>query len=77
MNAVGIPVYENTAVRLQKDGHAFWIAGLGDQWAFRTNGDEQRDEEILAPGSSHTGVDDLPAIDAAYHGRRAGHSDGA
>ncbi len=61
LNAVGIPVYENTAVRLQKDGHAFWIAGLGDQWAFRTNGDEQRDEEILAPGSSHTGVDDLPA----------------
>ena len=25
-----IPVYENDAVRLQKDGRAFWLAGLGD-----------------------------------------------
>lgn len=32
--AAGIPVYENTAVRLAKDGQPFWIAGLGDQWAF-------------------------------------------
>jgi predicted MPP superfamily phosphohydrolase len=30
----GIPVYENDAVRLTKDGHAFWLAGLGDQLAF-------------------------------------------
>jgi predicted MPP superfamily phosphohydrolase len=30
----GIPVYENDAVRLEKDGHAFWLAGLGDQLAF-------------------------------------------
>jgi uncharacterized protein len=30
----GIPVYENDAVRLQKDGHSFWLAGLGDQLAF-------------------------------------------
>jgi uncharacterized protein len=32
--AVGIPVYNNHAVRLEKGGHGFWIAGLGDQWAF-------------------------------------------
>ena len=31
----GIPVYENDAVRLEKDGHAFWLAGLGDQLAFK------------------------------------------
>lgn len=30
----GIPVYENDAVRLEKRGQPFWIAGLGDQWAF-------------------------------------------
>jgi hypothetical protein len=32
----GIAVYENDCVRLAKNGTAFWIAGLGDQWAFRT-----------------------------------------
>lgn len=31
---VGIPVYENNAVRLEKDGRAFWLIGLGDQLAF-------------------------------------------
>ena len=30
---VGIPVYENKAVRLAKDGKPFWLAGLGDQLA--------------------------------------------
>ncbi len=30
----GIPVYENVSVRLEKDGGAFWLAGLGDQEAF-------------------------------------------
>jgi uncharacterized protein len=30
----GIPVYENDVVRLDKSGHAFWLAGLGDQLAF-------------------------------------------
>jgi predicted MPP superfamily phosphohydrolase len=31
---VGISVHENTCVRLCKDGQSFWLAGLGDQWAF-------------------------------------------
>ena len=35
LEAVGIPVYENDARRLAKDGQAFWLAGLGDQWAFQ------------------------------------------
>ena len=30
---VGIPVYVNRSVRLEKDGHPFWLAGLGDQAA--------------------------------------------
>jgi hypothetical protein len=34
LEAAGIPVYENRAVRLVKGGRAFWLAGLGDQWAF-------------------------------------------
>ena len=34
LERAGIPVYENDAVRLKKDGHAFWLAGLGDQMAF-------------------------------------------
>jgi uncharacterized protein len=33
LEAAGIPVYENDAVRLNKDGQPFWIAGLGDQGA--------------------------------------------
>lgn len=31
---VGIPVYENKAVRLVKDGRPFWLTGVGDQLAF-------------------------------------------
>jgi uncharacterized protein len=30
----GIPVYENDARRLIKDGRPFWLAGLGDQLAY-------------------------------------------
>ncbi len=34
LERAGIKVYENEVVRLTKDGAPFWIAGLGDQWAF-------------------------------------------
>jgi predicted MPP superfamily phosphohydrolase len=34
LERVGIPVYENDATRLVKDGRRFWLAGLGDQMAF-------------------------------------------
>jgi predicted MPP superfamily phosphohydrolase len=34
LEAVGIPVYENDAVRLMKDRRPFWLAGLGDQLAY-------------------------------------------
>lgn len=46
---IGIPVYENRAVRLEKDGKAFWLAGLSSQLA-------------LLPGYGRTrmqGLDDL------------------
>ena len=34
LEAAGIPVYENDAVRITKDGRSFWLAGLGDQLAY-------------------------------------------
>lgn len=34
LEAAGIPVYENDAVRLMKSGRPFWLAGLGDQLAY-------------------------------------------
>jgi uncharacterized protein len=49
----GIPVYENDAVRLEKDGLAFWLAGLGDQLAFVKALRRRR-------RSGPRGVDDLP-----------------
>jgi uncharacterized protein len=34
LERVGVPVLENAALRLEKQGEAFWLAGLGDQLAF-------------------------------------------
>lgn len=34
LEAVGIPVYENDAKKLSKNGYSFWLAGLGDQLAY-------------------------------------------
>jgi predicted MPP superfamily phosphohydrolase len=34
LEAAGIPVYENDAVRLTQAGQPFWLAGLGDQLAY-------------------------------------------
>jgi predicted MPP superfamily phosphohydrolase len=48
---VGIPVYENDVVRLQKAGRPFWLAGLGDQLAFLPSRRRRRGRPI--------GLDDL------------------
>jgi uncharacterized protein len=53
LERVGIPVYENDAVRLVKDGRPFWLAGLGDQLAFWIS-------RRRFPGR-RIGVDDLTA----------------
>ena len=53
LESIGIPVYENDVVRIVKDGHSFWLAGLGDQIALklpRRRGDG---------GRHYYGVDDL------------------
>ena len=48
LDRVGIRVLENEALRITRDGGDFWLAGLGDQRAFKKDG------EII-------GTDDLPA----------------
>jgi uncharacterized protein len=48
LDSVHIPVLENDAVLLGPPGRDFWLAGLGDQLAYR-----------LGHGK-HVGVDDLP-----------------
>ena len=53
LESVGIPVHVNRAVRLVKDGHGFWLAGLDDQVALRPGGRFDR--------AGWQGLDDLPA----------------
>lgn len=55
LEAAGIPVYQNKAVRLVKDGKPFWIAGLGDQWAFWPRGLKKHPRMVRV----YEGVDDL------------------
>ncbi len=51
----GIPLYENKAVRITHGGRAFWLAGLGDQWAFFPKVKPKR--RVIA----FEGIHDLPA----------------
>lgn len=51
LEAVGVPVYENDAVRLTKNGAPFWLAGLGDQVALKTG--------VAGGRMRFKGVDDL------------------
>lgn len=57
LEAAGIPVYENDAFRFEKDGLPFWIAGLGDQWAFWPGGRAVATSMNRVDG--YAGVDDL------------------
>jgi predicted MPP superfamily phosphohydrolase len=53
LEKVGIPVYENDAIRLTKGGKSFWLAGLGDQLAFQPSRSRYRGRKL--------GVDNLDA----------------
>lgn len=59
LERVGIPVYENDAVRLVKDRQPFWLAGLGDQIALLVGRQGRR--------PLFRGVDDLEATLAKVH----------
>jgi predicted MPP superfamily phosphohydrolase len=66
----GIPVYENDAVRLDKAGHGFWLAGLGSQLAFaralrRRQRRGRRGNDDL-PGTLAKITDDAPVILLAH-----------
>ncbi|MDP4024990.1 metallophosphoesterase [Methylobacterium sp. NEAU 140] len=58
----GIPVLENGAVRLAKDGHPFWLAGLADQQPFY--GLETGLEDL--PGTLALITDDAPVLLMAH-----------
>ncbi|MGE0627963.1 MAG: metallophosphoesterase [Hyphomicrobiaceae bacterium] len=69
----GIPVYENDAVRLIKDDQPFWLAGLGDQWAFmrwhrtlRASAFTHADGIADLPGTLARIDDDAPVIMMAH-----------
>ncbi|GJE55292.1 MULTISPECIES: metallophosphoesterase [Methylobacterium] len=64
LEARGIPVMENDAIRLLKDGKPFWLAGLADQQPFKV----RRDLRSLAdiPGTLAKITDDAPAILMAH-----------
>ena len=68
LEAAGIPVYENDAVRLTKAGRPFWLAGLGDQLAYLAGA-------AVSPGQPHRRR--RSRRDAGESDRRrAGHSAG-
>src|SRR5262249_37930363 len=52
LELAGISVYENDVLRLQKEQHGFWLAGLGDQLALLPRARWGR--------ARFAGVDDLP-----------------
>ncbi len=55
LESAGIRVYNNDAVRLLKHGQPFWLAGLGDQWAFFPKGERSPPYKM----SLFEGIDDL------------------
>ncbi len=56
LEEAGLNVLENDAIRLRHAGHAFWLAGLGDQIAFQTR------RAGLDGRRRPLGVDDLPKL---------------
>lgn len=56
-----IPVLENEAVPLEKDGRRIWLAGLADQMAYRTWGHGPRGADDL-PGTLRAIGDEAPVI---------------
>lgn len=53
LREAGIATYVNETIRLEKDGHGFWLAGLGDQMGILPDG--------MQDGRRTWGLDDLDA----------------
>lgn len=62
----GIPVLENEAVRLTKDGRPFWLLGLGDQLALPQPGRKRFRGVDDLPGALAQATDDAPVILLAH-----------
>jgi hypothetical protein len=65
LERVGIPVYENDAIRLLKDGRPFWLVGLGDQLAFKLGRRRFRGVDDLA-GALEKVTDEAPVVLLAH-----------
>ena len=69
MERVGIRVYENDAIRMEKNGRAFWLAGLGDQLAllpYRKYGRTAWQGMDDLPGTLAKITDDAPILLMAH-----------
>jgi uncharacterized protein len=64
LTGAGIPVLENRAVKISRNGHDFWLAGLGDQLAQRKNGTWQGVDDL--DGTLAQVTDAAPAILLAH-----------
>jgi uncharacterized protein len=53
----GLAPLENTALQLRHNDRPFWLAGLGDQWAFQTG----RRDGRTGLWDDSGGIDDLPS----------------
>ena len=60
LEGVGIPVMENDALRLVKDGKPFWIAGVGDQIPFLVDDDAGGRDDL--PGTLAKVTDSAPVL---------------
>ena len=61
----GVPVLENEALRMRFKGKNFWLAGLGDQYAFRARKAGRYGVDDLKGTLAHI-KDDAPAILLAH-----------
>jgi uncharacterized protein len=64
LEAEGIRVLQNDAVRLTKDGRPFWVAGLEDQMVLHKLGTYRGYEDI--PGTMAKVTDDAPVVMLAH-----------
>jgi len=67
LEKAGIPVLENDAVRVEKDGKPFWIAGLADQLALLPKKGRRRRWGLHdLPGTLAQITDDAPVVLLAH-----------